>query len=94
MSRSNQSGISIRHPALTDDPRSRARLLPAREIPLDAEAVRGFRRRYRSRFEGDVTRQGIYRGVSEGMAPPGIEFYLPLFFEAPPRSVTTCPGTW
>jgi transcription-repair coupling factor (superfamily II helicase) len=62
--------------------REAVRLLPAREIPLDAEAVRGFRRRYRSRFEGDVTRQGIYRGVSEGMAPPGIEFYLPLFFEA------------
>jgi transcription-repair coupling factor (superfamily II helicase) len=62
--------------------RESVRLLPAREIPLDAEAVRGFRRRYRSRFEGDVTRQSIYRGVSEGMAPPGIEFYLPLFFDA------------
>ncbi|HEX4378218.1 MAG TPA: transcription-repair coupling factor [Steroidobacteraceae bacterium] len=57
------------------------RLLPAREMPLDAEAVKGFRRRYRSRFEGDVTRMPIYRGVSEGLAPPGIEFYLPLFFD-------------
>jgi transcription-repair coupling factor (superfamily II helicase) len=57
------------------------RLLPARELPLDAEAVRGFRRRYRERFEGDVTRMPVYRGVSEGVAPPGIEFYLPLFFE-------------
>src|SRR3984885_5073217 len=58
------------------------RLLPARELPLDAEAVKAFRRRYRARFEGDVTRMPIYRGVSEGIAPPGIEFYLPLFFEA------------
>ena len=57
------------------------RLLPARELPLDAEAVREFRRRFRLRFSGDVTRLGIYRGVSEGLAPPGIEFYLPLFFE-------------
>jgi transcription-repair coupling factor (superfamily II helicase) len=57
------------------------RLLPARELPLDAESVRAFRRRYRERFEGDITRMSLYRGVSEGIAPPGIEFYLPLFFE-------------
>ncbi|HEY6452010.1 MAG TPA: transcription-repair coupling factor [Steroidobacteraceae bacterium] len=57
------------------------RLLPARELPLDVDAVRAFRRRFRERFEGDVTRMSIYRGVSEGLAPPGIEFYLPLFFE-------------
>ncbi len=57
------------------------KLLPARELPLDAEAVREFRRRFRLRFSGEVARLGIYRGVSEGLAPPGIEFYLPLFFE-------------
>jgi transcription-repair coupling factor (superfamily II helicase) len=58
------------------------RLLPARELPLDPDAVRAFRRRYRARFEGDPTRSAIYRGVSEGGAPAGIEFYLPLFFDA------------
>ncbi|MEY3975383.1 MAG: hypothetical protein RLZZ33_438 [Pseudomonadota bacterium] len=57
------------------------RLLPAREIPLDGDSVRAFRRRYRTRFEGDPTRSTVYRGVSDGMAPAGIEFYLPLFFE-------------
>ncbi len=57
------------------------KLLPARELPLDAEAVREFRRRFRLRFSGDVAKLSIYRGVSEGLAPPGIEFYLPLFFE-------------
>ena len=57
------------------------RLLPAREIPLDGDSVRAFRRRYRTRFDGDPTRSAIYRGVSDGMAPAGIEFYLPLFFE-------------
>jgi len=58
------------------------RLLPAREVPLDPEAVKEFRRRYRRRFEGDPTRSVIYRGVSEGLAPAGIEFYQPLFFES------------
>ena len=58
------------------------RLLPAREFPLDANAVRDFRQRFRARFQGDLTRMAIYRGVTEGLAPPGIEFYLPLFFNS------------
>jgi transcription-repair coupling factor (superfamily II helicase) len=68
------------------------RLLPARELPLDAEAVRAFRRRYRERFEGDVARMPVYRGVSEGVAPPGIEFYLPLFFDQTARITDYLPA--
>jgi transcription-repair coupling factor (superfamily II helicase) len=60
----------------------RVRLLPAREVPLDEDSVREFRRRYRTRFEGDPTRSEIYRGVRANVAPAGIEFYLPLFFES------------
>ena len=60
---------------------STVRMLPAREVPLDAESIKAFRRRYRTRFEGDPMRSGIYRAVTEGLAPPGIEFYLSLFFE-------------
>ncbi len=63
------------------DSLERVRLLPAREVPLDADAVREFRRRFRTRFEGDPTRASLYRGVTEGLAPAGIEFYLPLFFD-------------
>jgi transcription-repair coupling factor (superfamily II helicase) len=76
-------------------------LLPAREVPLDEEAVRNFRRRWRTRFEGDPTRSSLYRGVSEGHAAPGIEFYLPLFFDTtatlfdylPARVVMVTDGT-
>ncbi len=57
-------------------------LLPAREVPLDAQGVKDFRRRYRTRFEGDPTKSAIYRGVSEGVAPAGVEFYQPLFFDS------------
>lgn len=56
------------------------RLLPATEYPLDDEAIKGFRQRFRSRFEGDPRQSSIYRDVSRGHAPAGIEFYLPLFF--------------
>jgi transcription-repair coupling factor (superfamily II helicase) len=57
------------------------KLLPAREFPLNAEGVQGFKRRFRTRFEGDLTRMNIYRDIAEGAAPPGIEYYLPLFFD-------------
>jgi transcription-repair coupling factor (superfamily II helicase) len=59
----------------------RIHLLPARETPLNPESVREFRRRYRLRFSGDLQEQVIYRDVSTGIAPGGIEYFLPLFFE-------------
>jgi transcription-repair coupling factor (superfamily II helicase) len=70
----------------------RVALLPAREFPLDATGVRDFRRRFRERFNGDVTRMAVYRGVTEGLAPPGIEFYLPLFFDASGTLFDYLPG--
>ncbi len=57
------------------------RLLPAREFPLDDKARSRFRSRFRETFEGDPTRSPIYKDVSNGIAPAGIEYYLPLFFE-------------
>ena len=57
------------------------RLLPAREFPTTPEAVKGFRQRWRAHFEGDPMRSPVYRFVSEGVAPAGIEYWLPLFFE-------------
>ncbi|HFE48876.1 MAG TPA: transcription-repair coupling factor [Chromatiaceae bacterium] len=59
----------------------RIELLPAREFPLDEEAIARFRSNYRQQFEGDPSRSLIYRDVSEGMTPGGLEYYLPLFHE-------------
>ena len=56
-------------------------LLPAREFSLSPESIKDFRRRFRTRFQGDLTRMPLYRDVGEGLAPAGIEYYLPLFFE-------------
>src|SRR5258708_1168075 len=63
------------------DKLDRIELLPARETPLNPDAVREFRRRYRLRFTGDLSDQAIYHGVSSGIAPGGIEYFLPLFFD-------------
>jgi len=65
---------------LTAGKLERIALLPARECPLDEPAVREFRTRWRQRFEGDPTRAAVYREVSEGNAPGGLEAWLPLFF--------------
>src|SRR5690606_598438 len=58
------------------------RLLPAREFPLTAEGIQQFKRRFRNRFEGDLTRMPLYKDIAEGAPPPGIEYYLPLFFDS------------
>jgi len=57
------------------------RLLPAREFPLDEAGRTRFRARFRETFEGDPSRSNIYKDVSNGIAPAGIEYFLPLFFE-------------
>jgi transcription-repair coupling factor (superfamily II helicase) len=57
------------------------RLLPAREFPLDEKGQAHFRQNFRERFEGDPSKSSIYKDVSKGIAPAGIEYYLPLFFE-------------
>ncbi|OGT18335.1 MAG: transcription-repair coupling factor, partial [Gallionellales bacterium RIFCSPHIGHO2_02_FULL_57_16] len=57
------------------------RLLPAREFPLDENGQARFRQNFRDRFEGDPSKSRIYKDVSKGIAPAGIEYYLPLFFD-------------
>ncbi|MBM4218679.1 MAG: transcription-repair coupling factor [Gammaproteobacteria bacterium] len=55
-------------------------LLPAREIPASPAAIAAFRGRWRERFEGDPQASGVYRAVTAGQIPAGIESWLPLFF--------------
>ncbi|MEQ1663512.1 MAG: transcription-repair coupling factor [Thiobacillus sp.] len=62
-------------------PVNAVRLLPAREFPLDETGVTRFRQNFRERFEGDPSKCKLYKDVSNKLAPAGIEYYLPLFFE-------------
>ena len=57
------------------------RLLPAREFPLDDAGRSRFRSRFREVFEGDPSKSALYKDISQGIVPGGIEYYLPLFFE-------------
>ncbi|MFQ5935352.1 MAG: transcription-repair coupling factor [Acidiferrobacterales bacterium] len=55
-------------------------LLPAREFPLTPDTIQFFRQQFRARFEGDPQKTALYRDISRGVIPAGIEYYLPLFF--------------
>ncbi len=58
------------------------RLLPGREFPMDEPARAKFRSRWRELLEGDPTKSRIYKDMGAGVATAGIEYYLPLFFDA------------
>ncbi len=65
----------------TTDTTDAIELLPGREFPLDDDGIKVFRSNFRRRFEGDPQKHVVYREVSKGGAPAGIEFFMPLFFE-------------
>lgn len=54
---------------------------PAKEFPFTDEAIKNFRRAYRTRFPDITLTNQLYQTVSKGIAPGGIEYYLPLFVE-------------
>ena len=76
------------------------RLLPAKEVPLDKPGIAKFRERWHDSFDVDHRRCPVYRDVSAGISPAGIEYYLPLFFDEtaslldylPPHTTIFCVG--
>ena len=55
-------------------------LLPAHEFPIDEAGINLFRSQFREQFAGNIHKESVYHKVSNGILPPGIEYYLPLFF--------------
>ncbi len=56
-------------------------LLPARECPLDATARQRFRRNWEQHLENDPRPCPLYQDVQSGLHSPGLEYFLPLFFD-------------
>ena len=57
------------------------RMLPGREVPTDAEALGDVLDALRERFDIDTRRSALAQDLRAGIAPAGIEYYLPLFFD-------------
>ena len=55
-------------------------LLPANEYPMDEQGIAAFRQNWHEQFNVDHRRCPTYQDISEGISPPGVEYYLPLFF--------------
>src|SRR5690606_15271596 len=58
-------------------------LLPGREVPMDDAHVQRALDALRERFDIDTRRSALVQDLKAGLAPAGIEYYLPLFFERP-----------
>ncbi len=58
-----------------------AALRPVSEVLLDDDAVRRFRSRYREQFGATGTDDPLYELVSAGRRYPGMEHWLPLYYE-------------
>jgi transcription-repair coupling factor (superfamily II helicase) len=56
-------------------------LFPAREFPFTDESIKHFRQAFRNFFPEASLKNTLYADVSKGIAPNGIEYYLPLFVE-------------
>jgi len=55
-------------------------LLPGREVPMSEEGINLFRQNFRERFDTDFAKNPLYKDVSNGIPSPGIEYFLPLFY--------------
>ena len=64
----------------TADKIDQIRVLPAKEYPLHKEGQRHFRQSWYEFFDSDPKSSSLYTDISQGIAPAGIEYYLPLFF--------------
>lgn len=56
------------------------RMLPGRELPMDEASIARVLDALRERFDVDTRRSALYQDLKAGLAPAGIEYYLPLFF--------------
>ncbi|MEX2474107.1 transcription-repair coupling factor [Marinobacter sp.] len=71
----------------------RIELLPANEFPWNKEARSGFRNRWFEHFPNADKDAPIYQDVTHGITPPGIEYYLPLFFDDTATLFDYLPGS-
>jgi len=57
------------------------RLLPGKEHPMNEAGINHFRDKFRNTFDVDLRKCSLYQDISSGLNSPGVEYYLPLFFD-------------
>lgn len=66
---------------LTIDKVEKIQLLPAKEFPLNKTGINLFKQQWLERFDVNHKACPVFQDISAGISPPGIEYYLPLFFD-------------
>src|SRR5690606_28264420 len=56
-------------------------LLPAKEYRVDKNGINLFKQNWLERFDVNHTACPVFQDISAGISPPGVEYYLPLFFD-------------
>ncbi|QHG87591.1 transcription-repair coupling factor [Xanthomonas cucurbitae] len=56
------------------------KMLPGREVPMDDASIERVLACLRERFDVDTRRSALYQDLKSGIAPSGVEYYLPMFF--------------
>ncbi|MGO1893709.1 MAG: transcription-repair coupling factor, partial [Luteimonas sp.] len=67
-------------------------MLPGREMPLDQAARERAMDALAERFDIDQRRSALFQDLKAGIAPAGVEYYLPLFFAAPRERFDAAPA--
>lgn len=67
---------------LTINKVDKIQLLPAKEFPLNKAGINLFKQQWLERFDVNHKACPVFQDISAGISPPGIEYYLPLFFDA------------
>ena len=57
------------------------RMLPGREVPLDEMSTKRALETLRERFDIDTRHSALFQDLKAGLAPAGIEAWMPLFFD-------------
>lgn len=66
---------------LTVDKVEKIHLLPAKEFPLNKPGIQHFKQQWIEEFNVNHKECPVFQDISSGISPPGIEYYLPLFFD-------------
>ena len=66
-------------------------MLPGREVPLDETSRQRAMDALVERFDLDQRRSALFQDLKAGVAPAGVEYYLPLFFAAPRERFDAAP---
>ena len=77
----NRSAPSIPRPSAQSANCARLDLVPMSEVQLTTDSMRRFRQAYVARFGAQTRGDMLYEAVSEGRRHPGLEHWLPLFYE-------------